>query len=413
MEQNPGGSALLDLIRSRLPGGTDADLDGLRSFIKDHPLLSVIGMLVGGDSARRLVELLDQQDHHVEVIANAVDELPSLGWAVSSQIPVDAYSELLEERAAGGTVEQLEAALDEVWHDSAMLGALPGRIGVLGAGDDELREIASQRARLVGLAWDHHVNGAYEASVPIVLAQVDGITHDATASADKPQGRSFFSMSPMRQADVADDETLAGIAFGLPAVRTWFSDQYVATGARGTANRHGVMHGRELRYDTRINSTKSFVLLLATWEWASRRLAGEAERRKAARYAAHAGSNKTDENGWRMDRRGFSTTRDRLRRLALAERAFHDAKGEFGSFTDLLLDPVARSLMPEDEVTPIHLGEASWWAVEQSEAGWLFAIGGDENATFYFDGDTAPETCPPGSAWRSSDDGNWSGDCYW
>ena len=66
--------------------------------------------------------------------------------------------------------------------------------------------------------------------MPIVLAQVDGISHDATASDDEPQGRSFFSMSPQRQAEVADDETLAGIAFGLPAVRTWFSDQYVSTG---------------------------------------------------------------------------------------------------------------------------------------------------------------------------------------
>jgi hypothetical protein len=138
------------------------------------------------------------------------------------------------------------------------------------------------------LAWEHHQKGAYEASVPIVLAQVDGITHDATACAETPTGRSSFSTNPARQADVADNETLAGIEHGLPAVRDRYSEQCVSSGARGTAKRHGVMHGRELRYDTRINSTKSFVLLLAIWEWASRRLAAEAARRKEARYAEQA-----------------------------------------------------------------------------------------------------------------------------
>lgn len=413
MEAAEGSDDLLERIRARLPGGAARDAQLVRDLVKDHPFLSVIGLLLGGESARHLVELVAAEDQQVRVLAHALHELPSLGWAISSYVPVDAYREILEAHADERVVDDLDTALDDAWNASPILGALPARIGALGAGDDDLRGIAEERARLVGLAWKHHLNEAYEASVPIVLAQVDGITHDATTGTGAPSGRSFFSMNSSRQAIVADDETLAGIEHGLPAVRRWYSERFVSSGARGTTNRHGVLHGRELRYDTRINSTKSFVLLLAVWEWANQQLAEEAQRRKDARYAEHEGSDGVDENGWRLDRRGFSTTRERLRRLALAERAFRGDRGQFGSLSELRINLASLSLVPAGHPIEILLGNNSWWASECSEAGWIFSIGGERDSTYYFDGAAGPVSGPPGDGWRSTDDGNWSGDCYW
>jgi hypothetical protein len=412
MESNDNESDLLDQIRARLPGGPDPDLELMRACVKDHPFLSVIGLLLGGDSTRRLVESIARHDQQVQVVAHALHALPGLGWAISSQVPIDAYREILQPHA-NAAADDLDAALDAAWNESSILSALPSRIGVLGAGDDDLVATAAERARLVRMAWEHHLNGAYEASVPIVLAQVDGITHDATTCAAAPDGRSFFSMNPARQADVADDETLAGIAHGLPAVRRWFSEKCISSGARGTANRHGVMHGRELRYDSRVNSTKSFVLLLAIWEWASHQLAGEAQRRKEARYAEHEGSQEVDDSGCRLDRRGFSATRERLRRLALAQRSFRNDQGRFGSLPTLRVNPVTGSLAPGGDSIEFHLDQDSWWAYERSEAGWIFAIGGAHDTTYYFDSGAPPQSGPPDDSWRSTDDGNWSGDCYW
>lgn len=413
MDAHERTDGLLDEIRGRLSVGATQDIEPIRAFIADHPFLSLIGLLVGGDSAKRLVELVVEEDRHVRVIAQALQELPGLGWAICSLVPVDAYRELMTTRADGATDEQIDSALDEAWNTSPILATLAARIGGLGAADDDLRSISAERARLVGLAWTHHVNGSYEASIPIVLAQVDGITHDATARTSDPSGRSFFSTNAARQADVADEETLAGMEHGLPAVREWYSARFSSTDASGTANRHGVMHGRELRYDTRINSTKSFVLLLATWEWASRRLAKEAQRRKEERYARHAGSDGVDENGWRLDRRGFSATRERLRRLALAETSFFVEHGRHGSLAELRLSQASRTLVPDGEPIEVTLADGSWWAAEATESGWVFGIGGVRESTYFYDGARSPDSAPPSCAWSSTDSGNWSGDCYW
>ncbi len=111
--------------------------------------------------------------------------------------------------------------------------------------------------------------------------------------------------------------------------------------------------------------------------------------------------------------RGFSTTRERLRRLALAERAFRGDRGRFGSLSELRLSLAALSLIPAGHPIEILLGNNSWWASECSEAGWIFSIGGEQDSTYYFNGAAMPVSGPPGDGWRSTDDGNWSGDCYW
>ncbi|MBK8558449.1 hypothetical protein [Candidatus Amarobacter glycogenicus] len=46
--------------------------------------------------------------------------------------------------------------------------------------DEELGQLCRARAELVEKALKHHQAGAYEASVPIVLAQIDGLVRDMT-----------------------------------------------------------------------------------------------------------------------------------------------------------------------------------------------------------------------------------------
>ena len=130
--------------------------------------------------------------------------------------------------------------------------------------------------------------------------------------------------------------------FALP------DDELAVAHGQGTLNRNAVLHGRELAYDTRLNSTKAFVLLAAVWEWASDKLAQEANRRKEARYEAHAGSEEVDENGWRLDRRGFIDARGSLRELAIAHRSFMRTEGRVGEIDELRADIAAKRLVPDD-----------------------------------------------------------------
>jgi hypothetical protein len=404
---------IVDELRRRGKGPTAADVDQWRSVLAD-PLARFALRTLAGDTVDRMADLFDEEREQVTVVARAIAEFSGRGWAPSFALPLDALRRALEAHDQGASCEQVEGMLETGWTASGTLDRLAVRVGALGAADDDLRTIAQHRARLVEKAWEHHCDGKFEASIPILLAQVDGITHDATTSPQDPKGRSFFSLQSGRQAEVVDDETLAGINEALPIVRQWFSAEYPTTADGGTPNRHGVLHGRELTYDTRINSTKCLVLLLAVWEWASRKLTAEAERRSSDRSAAHAGSDEVDENGWRLDRRGFTDTRLALKNLDLAQTMYHRLHGRFGTIDELTTDSVAKMLLQDTAGLEAQVQDDGWWACRQSASGWTFALGRTTTSgPWYFDDADQPSAPPPATGWRLQDDGHWSGDCYW
>lgn len=404
---------VIEELRRRRQGLSASDIDEWQSLLAD-PFARFALRALAGDTVDRMVEILTEESDLVSVVARAIEQFSGRGWAASFAMPVDVYRRALQVHDQGRSWEEVEALLEAGWAESVSLDRLAARVGILGAADDDLREIAQHRARLIEKAWAHHANGSYEASIPIVLAQIDGITHDATTSPQDEKGRSFFSLHGRRKAEVVDEETLAGINQALPVVRNWFSTEYVTTATGGTPYRHGVLHGRELTYDTRINSTKCFVLLLAVWEWANRRLAAEADRRREDRYEAHAGSDDVDENGWRLDRRGFTDTRLALKNLDLAQATYHQLHGNYATIYELAADTSARTLLQGATALAVHIDGDSWWACRQSESGWTFAIGRTPTSgPWYFDDADPPTAPPPSTGWRTHDDGNWSGDCHW
>lgn len=112
-----------------------------------------------------------------------------------------------------------------------MLPAVLARVGALGAGvEDGIREISTHRANLVDVAWRCHAESAFGASIPIVLAQIEGICFDVS-------GKAFFSKDPMKQAEVTDEVTLAGLDLALGATRDALSIDVPVAGA---ANRRSM-----------------------------------------------------------------------------------------------------------------------------------------------------------------------------
>ena len=65
----------------------------------------------------------------------------------------------------------------------------------------------------------HHANEGSEASISIVLAEIDGITHDVATSRRDPSKDVRSRRTAEWQADVADDDTLVGVDEALPVVR--------------------------------------------------------------------------------------------------------------------------------------------------------------------------------------------------
>jgi hypothetical protein len=413
------------------PGGPHPDPDLLerlrqRSLRDDPSWFEGAKILTSNPLARGIAHVLridlgplDQAvrdaDRMFETVATSIGLFAERGWAPSGNMPIPVYEGAVKVLADGGSMDAAEDALVEGWNDQSVLPYLHHRVLGLGLGkDEEIEGWCRERGRLVRRAWEHHQAGSYEAAIPIVFAQVDGITADGTTTPQVPAGRMFFSTRPRRQAEVVDDSTLAGMNDALPVVRNYFSSARNFTAGTGSDNRHGVMHGRELRYDTKANSTKAFVLLAAVVEWAQPRIRAEIDRRVAERDQRYAGSDETDAEGRRLDRRGFVATRDALRKLALSQSAYHRSRGRFGSIEELRSDVAARTLLEEPEaITVARARRDDWWAWRRSKSGWVFAIGSMSDQPLgwrYYDGPEPPEDGPLGAGWRGSDTGNWSGD---
>ena len=162
-----------------------------------------------------------------------------------------------------------------------------------GYGDRDTEALFAARARLLDLASAHHAAGRYDASIPIVHAQMEGITIDVA------EGLKLFTKSPKWRADVVDPTQFATVGAALAVVLEAYNADVSVTQAHGSISRRGIVHGRELAYDTRVNSAKSWSALGAVVEWAQPLAAALAEERRAQREGANARSDETDEHGRR------------------------------------------------------------------------------------------------------------------
>lgn len=119
------------------------------------------------------------------------------------------------------------------------------------------------RRDLLLAAFEDHKADRYHASVPVVLAQIDGITHDLVSQTFHKRGR---------KRALEATETIVGDPEGLAALSDLVSvSRRDTTGDQiGIPYRHGILHGRDLGYANQEVSTKSFALLLALRPWVLR-----------------------------------------------------------------------------------------------------------------------------------------------
>lgn len=324
--------------------------------------------------------------------AQATRVFAPLGWAPCGAMAPDAYATALQALATEGP-EAAEQVLVEAWDDGYRLLRPVQQIGSLGQPEKDYHDLFWRRSRLLGKAYDHHRAGAYEASIPILLAQIEGFVADVSG------GKLFFSRDPDKAADVIDASTIATQDEALPVVRKFFSASMDHTASEGSLRRHGILHGRELGYATRINSVKAFVLLQALVEWAQPRVRAEVERRQVVREARWADSDEVDEQGRRRDQREFIATRSALRFLHNCQMGSYR---NFGRYRDDRL-PVAESHFVKDGLPAAHGIEMhvradgqAWWAWRRTVSGWYLGIGavGPRPSQWFYDGADAPSSGP-------------------
>lgn len=194
--------------------------------------------------AERMRQLLDQLPGRLR---RALVKIGKAGWYLDPHIPIPATWEL--ERAIDeGSTQDLEEALVE-YFESEM-------------GNIEARIVSAypERASIVRKALDAYRRGDYELSVPVFLAQADGICLAASRIKlfSRKGGRPRTARLVKKTAKGPTGRALLSL-LEAPLPITASSDD--ADFAPDALNRHAVLHGVSLDYATKPNSLKALSLL--------------------------------------------------------------------------------------------------------------------------------------------------------
>lgn len=308
---------------------------------------------------------------HLADLEGALRLLVPRGWAVFN-MESDAVRRAVA-LVSKGDGQQADELLADQWEkDTYRTKRVCSRVGSMGAAEPDYHAIFVRRAQLLRLVKDHHDQGRYDASVPLLHTHIEGITTDVAS------GRKFFSRA-RSAANMVDPTQLVSIESSLAALQALYTDGVHQTQVAGSLSRHGVAHGRELAYDTRVNSAKSWSVLDALVEWALPLARQEADRLRADRQAQVAGSVEVDEEQRRLDDREFTETKAMLRTLQTSAMGWWRQRGHFrddligGVYSD---EDFAKRGLPAQHDTQFRIrdGQEAWFW-RRTISGWVLGIG--------------------------------------
>lgn len=172
----------------------------------------------------------------------------------------------------------------------------------------------------------------------------------------------------------------------------------------GHLRRHGVLHGREVAYNTIENSTKALVCLISVIEWAKPRADQLAVERKAEYNAKWSGSGEADELGRQRDNRGFPEAKAALLKLHSFQFGYFKRNGHYCD-TAYELDAISSTNRWDDLEVRVSDDGKTYFAWLETPSGWAFGVGGadGEFPHFEYDGPQAPDQALGGELdWRHS-----------
>ncbi len=174
------------------------------------------------------------------------------GWVATDEIPIPLMEDAIDIYKNNG-LEAAEKSITDKFNDEYLETKLPRMNAIF---------IFKGRERLIRLAYEDHKNKRYHASVPVVLSQIDGLMFDIA-------GHSFYDSN--KKAEKFDyTSLLTGLRTDISPIAKKMNKPRNRTSAAPLLfpYRNGILHGRDLNYDSEIVSTKCFFNLLAIRPWA-------------------------------------------------------------------------------------------------------------------------------------------------
>jgi hypothetical protein len=203
----------------------------------------------GAELARNIQRFLRELPEHMRA---ACKELADEGWYIDGDFGAGACGDLARAIRAG----------NREWANEQLVEDYTLRLPAIKAA---LFERYPHRAKILRAAFAAHERGEYELSVPVFLAQADGICLEVTRhsmfikSNGKPEVAKYTeSLNPEEFHDAVLTPLRGVHAIGL--------SQKERPKDFSGLNRHQVLHGETVTYDTELNSCKA-ISLLSYLEW--------------------------------------------------------------------------------------------------------------------------------------------------
>ncbi|MBI5138939.1 MAG: hypothetical protein HZA95_04045 [Candidatus Vogelbacteria bacterium] len=213
--------------------------------------------------AKSITEPIEESLRQVqEVVRTALEELPAKsrealtilgkhGWYLDTALSLPELTSLAE-LLRREDVKAAERVLAD--HYRARLSQI----------EHELAAWCPVRAKILTPAFDAHRRGEYVLSIPVFLAQADGV---CKASLDVSLfGRRYNDRLPLtakaietRQLD--RDSIEAALLHPLKVPLPISASKQELTGLLNVLNRHEILHGTSVDYGTEVNSLKAISLL--------------------------------------------------------------------------------------------------------------------------------------------------------
>ena len=236
--------------------------DGLEALARIAPILRLFGSR-GRKTAGALSEargLAGQARELTSLPGRFNAALGPRGWIAYERM----NHELLRgatELAEAGEFEEAEALLVDSLDEESLRFQLGTMVAV---------EAYRPRADLLRLAAEDFAAGRYHAVVPVVLAQIDGIVADVA-------GRALFTKTKDILPKLIAWDSISAQEGGLPElVELMASPRYeTSAGPIEVPYRHGILHGRDLGYASRIVAVKAWAALFSLRDWAIKFERGE------------------------------------------------------------------------------------------------------------------------------------------
>lgn len=169
------------------------------------------------------------------------------GWFLDPKMPVTGLWELKVALSEGNVSDA----------ESALVDCFSGRLEEIEA---EISIKFPHRAHIIHSAFDAHRAGEYALSIPVLFAQTDGICKDSVDQylflKDKKKSGTAIYVDK-----ITSDTYLAALLSPLAVTLPISASANERKEGFASLNRHTVLHGESLDYDTEVNSFKAISLI--------------------------------------------------------------------------------------------------------------------------------------------------------